>query len=126
MSTRDIPKKLWPKVLNWATHVLNRCPTHVVKDLTLEEAWSGVKHFVHHFRIFGCLAHVHVLDVYMKNLDGRSIKCVFLGVSEDSKAYKLYNPIKKKIIVSRNVVFEISKGWNWNKQGAVYNAPTYN
>jgi len=52
--------------------------------------------------------------VHRKKLDNRSIRCVSLGVSEESKAYKLYGPIAKKIIVSRDVVFEESKGWNWD------------
>ena len=41
--------------------------------------------------------------------------CIFLGLSEESKAYKLYDPIKRKIIVSRDVSFEESKQWNWEK-----------
>jgi hypothetical protein len=39
---------------------------------------------------------------------------VLLGVSDESKAYRLFDPISKKIIVSRDVVFEENKGWNWN------------
>ncbi|PNX66111.1 copia-type polyprotein, partial [Trifolium pratense] len=42
-------------------------------------------------------------------------KCVLLGLSEESKAYKLYDPENGKIIISRDVVFEENKGWNWNK-----------
>ncbi|MCI41411.1 copia-type polyprotein, partial [Trifolium medium] len=79
---------------------------------------SGVKPSVHHFRVFGCLAHVHVPNVHRKKLDGKSIKCVHLGVSEESKAYKLYDPIERKIIVSRDVIFEETKGWNWDKKNA--------
>jgi len=30
--------------------------------MLLEEAWSGVKPLVKQFRVFGCVAHVHVLD----------------------------------------------------------------
>ncbi|GAU45181.1 hypothetical protein TSUD_178740 [Trifolium subterraneum] len=52
----------------------------------------------------------------IKKLDGKSITCVLLGVSEESKAYKLYNPVEKRIIVSRDVVFEEKKGWNWDKK----------
>ena len=37
-----------------------------------------------------------------------------LGVSDESKAYRLFDPISKKIIVSRDVIFEENKGWNWN------------
>ena len=32
-------------------------------------------------------------------------KCIFLGVSDQSKAYKLYNLITKKIVINHNVVF---------------------
>ncbi|MCI04453.1 retrovirus-related pol polyprotein from transposon tnt 1-94, partial [Trifolium medium] len=49
----------------------------------------------------------------------KSIKCIHLGVSEESKAYKLYNLIEKKILVSRDVVFEENKSWNWNKNDGV-------
>ncbi|CAJ2648156.1 unnamed protein product [Trifolium pratense] len=119
ISARNVPKKFWPEAVNWATYVINRCPTHAIKDITPEEAWSGIKPYVHHFRVFGCIAHVHIPDVNRKKLDGRSIMCVLLGVSEESKAYKLFNPIDKKIIVSRDVVFEESKGWNWDKQTAI-------
>ncbi|MCH81846.1 copia-type polyprotein, partial [Trifolium medium] len=48
-------------------------------------------------------------------LDNKSIKCVHFGLSEEYKAYELYNLEKKKIIISRDVVFEENKCWNWNK-----------
>ncbi|MCI16981.1 retrovirus-related pol polyprotein from transposon tnt 1-94, partial [Trifolium medium] len=83
ISARSIPKKFWPEAVKWVTYVMNRCPTHAVKDLTPEEAWSGVKPFVHHFRVFGCLAHVHIPDVHRKKLDSKSIACVLLGESEE-------------------------------------------
>jgi hypothetical protein len=44
---------------------------------------------------------------------------VLLGVSEESKAYRLYNPIAKKIITSRDVVFEENKPWEWDKKQVV-------
>jgi hypothetical protein len=71
-----------------------------------------ITEFVHHFRVFGCLAYVHVPDVHRKKLDGKSIKWVNLGVSEESKAYKVYDIVGEKVIISRDVVFDESKGWN--------------
>jgi hypothetical protein len=47
-------------------------------------------------------------------LDAKSLKCVLLGVSEESKAYRLFNPISNKIIVSRDVVFEEDQQWCWD------------
>ncbi|KAK2451463.1 putative mitochondrial protein [Trifolium repens] len=116
IAARNVPKKFWPEPVKWAAYVMNRCPTLAVRDMTPEEAWSGRKPSVHHFRVFGCLAHVHVPDVHRKKLDGKSIKYVLLGVSEESKAYKLYEPVGKKIIVSRDVIFEESKSWDWCKK----------
>ncbi|CAJ2663992.1 unnamed protein product [Trifolium pratense] len=114
LAGRNVPKKFWPEAVKWATYVLNRSPTLSVKDSTPEEAWSGLKPSVHHFKIFGCLAYVHVPDAKRTKLNAKSLKCVHLGVSEESKAYKLYDPVNKKIIVSRDVVFEEGTEWNWN------------
>jgi hypothetical protein len=110
----NVPKRFWPEAVLWATHVLNRSPTMSVKDITPEEAWSNMKPSVHYFKVFGCLAYAHVTDLQRKKLDPKSIKCVHLGISEESKAYKLYDPVIKKIIVSRDVIFDETKGWEWN------------
>jgi len=77
--------------------------------------WSGVKLFVAHFRVFGCISHVHVPDSKRTKLDDKSVICVLLGVSEESKAYRLYDPNSQKIVVSIDVVFEEDKHWEWEK-----------
>ncbi|CAL5371264.1 unnamed protein product [Camellia sinensis] len=115
LSEKRIPKTLWPEVVNWTTYVLNQSPTLVVKNQTPEEAWSGSKPSVEHFRVFGCVAHVHIPDVRRTKLDAKSFTCVLLGVSEESKAYRLYDPIAKKVVISRDVVFEEDKSWNWDR-----------
>lgn len=50
--------------------MLNSFPTLAVKNVTPEDAWSSVKPTVSHFRVFGCLAHVHVPDA-RRNKDGK-------------------------------------------------------
>ena len=40
----------------------------------------------------------------------------FLGISEASKGYKLFNPLTKKIVTSRDVIFDEESTWNWNGQ----------
>ena len=66
-----------------------------MKDRVPQEAWSGMKHYVSHFRIFGCVAYALVLAELRRKLDDKSEKCIFIGYSEDSKAYTLYNLISK-------------------------------
>lgn len=101
--------------MNWEFYVLNRCPTSLVKEMTPEEAWCGVKPSVEPLRVFGCIAHAHVSDARRTKLEDKSHCCVLLGVSEESKAYRLYNPISKRIIISRDVIFEEEEQWNWER-----------
>ena len=106
ISRRKIPKTLWPEAINWIVYVLNRSPTLVVKDMTPEEACSGSKPSIDHFRVFVCISHVHIPYRKRTKLDDKSVRCVLLGVSGESKAYRLYDPISHKIIVSKDVKFE--------------------
>ena len=39
-------------------------------------------------------------------------------MSEESKAYRLYNPVSKKVIVSRDIVFVEDKKWEWGENSA--------
>ena len=54
-------------------------------------------------------------DSKRKKLDDKSFQCVLLGMSEESKAYRLYDPTSKKIVVSRDVVFEEDECWDWGR-----------
>jgi hypothetical protein len=112
---KGVPRSFWPEAVKWVIHILNRSPTLAVKNVTPEEAWSGIKPSVSYFRIFGCIGYVHVPDQKRSKLDDKSVKCVLLGVSEESKAYKLYDPIKKKIVISRDVKFQEDAAWDWGE-----------
>jgi transposase InsO family protein len=115
LSCREVPKEFWPEAVNRAIYILNRSLTNALNDITPEEAWSSIKPSVKHFRVFGCIAYTHVPDAQRKKLDDKSIKCIFLGVSEESKVYRLYNPVSKKIIISRDVIFAETEKWKWNE-----------
>ncbi|KAL6334805.1 hypothetical protein AAG906_021773 [Vitis piasezkii] len=69
--------------------------------------------------VFGCISHVHIPDSKRTKLDDKSVKCVLLGVSEESKAYRLYDPVSQKIIVSRDVKFEEENNWGESDKEAV-------
>ena len=112
---KNVPRKFWAEAVNWAFYVLNRCPTSSVKEMTPVEAWCGVKPAVGHLRVFGCIAYAHVPDAQRTKLEDKSRCCVLFGVSEESKAYRLYDPTTKRIIISRDVVFEEEGQWNWEK-----------
>jgi hypothetical protein len=71
-----------------------------------EEAFTGVKPEVSHFRIFGCPVYIHVPVEKRTKLEPSNRKGLFVGYSETSKAYKVYIPEQRKTVVSRDVKFE--------------------
>ncbi len=63
-----------------------------------------------HFRIFGCVVHVLVLDPNKKKFDWRTKLCWLVGYDLHIKAYRLFNPRTKKVIFSQDVRFGIGLG----------------
>lgn len=79
-----------------------------------------------HFRVWGSLGHVHISDEKRSKLDDKSMTCILLGFSEESKGYMLYNPETKKNVVSRDVVFEENKRWRWEEEEHTETMLTWN
>ena len=111
---KNLSNEYWVEVVACAVYILNRSPTKIVRNMVPQEAWSGKLHSVSHFRVFGYTAYVLVPKQTRNKLDDKSEKCIFIGYDEQSKAYKLFNPITKKVIVSRDVVFKEGEFWDGN------------
>lgn len=79
------------------------------------KAWYGHKPVLGHFIIFYCVAYAHVLDPKRKKVDDTKEKYVLLGVSEESKAFHIYNPLTNKVCISKSMVFDEIRSWNLGK-----------
>lgn len=112
MNGKNLPNKYWGEAVACSVHILNRAPTKSLKDQSPFEAWTGKKPDISYFRVFGCVAYAHVPDDLRKKLDNKSEKCIFIGYSEQSKAYRLFNPITEKFIISRDVKFQEDRAWD--------------
>eukprot|EP00253_Pinus_taeda_P006975 PITA_06975 len=112
LKAKHLPHEYWAEAVTCAVYILNRCPTKAVMNRIPEEAWSGQKQIVTHMRVFSCVAYAHVPDQLRRKLDSKGEKCVFVGYCDESKAYKLYNPSTKKLIVSRDVQFIEDEAWD--------------
>ena len=112
MREKNLSNKYWAEVVSCATYIMKRCPFKSIKNMIPKKAWSGRKHSVSHMKVFGCVAYAHVPDELRRKLDSKGEKCIFVGYSNESKAYKLYNPISKKVIISRDVKFVEDEAWD--------------
>jgi hypothetical protein len=103
LKEKGLPKQFWAEAIACSVYLLNWYQTKSVKNMTPQEAWSGYKPSVAHLQIFWCVAYAQVPEVKRRKLDDRGEKFIFVGYSEESKAYKLYNPLTNKVVVSRDV-----------------------
>jgi hypothetical protein len=98
---------LWPEAVRTAVYIRNRSPSRTLDAITPYQAWTGTKPSITELRVFGCTAHVHVpAERRSTKLSDRSVRCIHVGYSIQSKAYRLYNPVSGNITVSRDVSFE--------------------
>jgi len=51
---------------------------------------------VQHFKVFGCIGHVHLPNASRKKLDNKSIKCVFMGINE-ALTLEAYIKLRKRL-----------------------------
>jgi hypothetical protein len=89
-----------------AVYLQNRSPHKVVGSMTPEEAFSGKKPEVGHFRIFGCTTYSYVPYEKRKKLEPMAERGIFVGYSETSKAFRIYLPSLRKTVLRRDVRFE--------------------
>ncbi|GAA0142096.1 transmembrane signal receptor [Lithospermum erythrorhizon] len=85
--------------------IINLSPTTILEGEVPKEVWSGKKVSYKHLRVFGCRAFVHVPKDERSKLDNKSRQCVYLSYGDEKFGYKLYHPITKKVVRSRDVVF---------------------
>ncbi|UYV70127.1 hypothetical protein LAZ67_7001882 [Cordylochernes scorpioides] len=102
---RKMPLELWAEAVNTAVYLLNRCTTKVLGNSTPYEIWYKRKPSILHLKTFGCNAYVHIPKDNRKKLDKKSIHTFFVGYTETNKNYRMWDPIARKIIISRDVIF---------------------
>ncbi|MCO5589501.1 hypothetical protein L7F22_043468 [Adiantum nelumboides] len=110
LSTANLPHGFWGEALKTAVHVCNRSPNSTLKNDIPEEVWSGKLASYDHLRVFVCEAFVHVRNDLRTKLDVKSMQGLFLGYGEEGEmGYRIWLPQYKKVVRSRDVVFNEAK-----------------
>ena len=105
LADSGLSKRFWAEALSTAVFLRNRSPTKCLEGVTPAEAWTGEKPDVSTLRIFGCTAYSHMPKDERQKLDSTARKCVFLGYGSETKCYRLYDPDRDRVILSRDVRF---------------------
>lgn len=100
-----IPKSLWAEAVNAAAYIRNRCPTKILENQTPIEAWSNKKPCVGFMRIFSSKVIALEKRPSRGKFEPKGKEYILVGYSQESKAYRLWNPGTKTIIKSHDVRF---------------------
>ena len=104
LASTGLPAFLWGELLMTAAHVSNRVPHSALKMETPYKRLYGVEADLSYTRVIGTQAFVHI-DTYVPKLKLRAVPARLVGYAFDSKGYRLWDPVGKKVIESRNVAF---------------------
>lgn len=100
-----LQKSFWAEAVATAAYVINRSPSRVLAEVTPFEKWTGKKPNLSHLKIFGTKAMVHVPKQNRQKWDSKSRELIFVGYCDNTKGYRLYDQVSKKIVISRDVIF---------------------
>jgi Reverse transcriptase (RNA-dependent DNA polymerase) len=114
MKSMYVLLEFWGEAITTVVYILNRASTKSLTGRTPYEAWYERKPKVEHLRNFRCPVHVKVTNPHISKFDDMSSLMVFIGYEKGSKAYRVYNPITRKVHVIRDAIFEEDKAWSWD------------
>ncbi|KAJ3554241.1 hypothetical protein NP233_g12465 [Leucocoprinus birnbaumii] len=100
----NLPENRWDEFVKTASYLTARTYTRST-GCTPYELWFGHRPDLAHLREIGARAFTLILNKHNPKIRARSMECVMIGYSEDSKAYRLYHREMGKVIVSYHVDF---------------------
>ena len=106
---QGLPLHLWVEACNITIYFHNRIPHRILRMSTPEEAFSGKKTNVAHFKIFGSSVYCHVTKDTQKNLEPTIELCIFVGYTNTPHNYQVYLPTSQRAVVHRDLKFDEQK-----------------
>ncbi|KAK2396143.1 putative mitochondrial protein [Trifolium repens] len=106
MHETKLAKYFWAEAVNTACYIHNGIYIRPILNKTTYELFKGRKPNISYFHQFGCTCYILNNKVYLKKFDARACKGIFIGYSEHSKAYIVYNYETNTVEESIHVRFD--------------------
>ena len=104
MKDGNFPPSLWGELIFTAAYLSNRSPHSALGGATPYFRMQNKEADLSGLRTIEARAFVH-RQTYTRKLDDRAFEGKLWGFSQDSRAYRIYNPAKVTVVESRNVTF---------------------
>ncbi|GJT71678.1 retrovirus-related pol polyprotein from transposon TNT 1-94 [Tanacetum coccineum] len=106
LNEQSLPQKFWCNAVDTSTYILNRILIRAILGKTPYKLLRGRKPTLDYFRVFGSKCFILNTKDYLTKFDPKSYKGIFLGYSQNSKAYIILNKHTRKVKESLNVTFD--------------------
>ncbi|GKD81710.1 retrovirus-related pol polyprotein from transposon TNT 1-94 [Tanacetum coccineum] len=106
LNEQSLTQKFWCNAVDTSTYILNRILIRAILGKTPYELLRGRKPTLDYFRVFGSKCFILNTKYYLTKFDPKSYEGVFLGYSQNSKAYIILNKHTRKVEESLNVTFD--------------------
>ncbi|GJU95044.1 putative ribonuclease H-like domain-containing protein [Tanacetum coccineum] len=105
LADSHLPTTFWAEAVNTACYTFNRVRVTKPQNKTPYELLFGHKPILSYIRPFGC--HVTILNTLspLGKFDGKSDEGFLVGYSVNSKAFRVYNLVTKRVEVNLHVNF---------------------
>ena len=105
LSYSKLPNSVWGEAVRTSIDLINLSPSVPLKGDVPKRVWTGKDVSYDHLRVFGYKEFVHILKDERSKLDFKARPCIFLGYSHEEFGYMLWDPMSRKIVRSRDIVF---------------------
>jgi hypothetical protein len=102
-NSHKFPRHLWTECLKAVNFVLNCSGTRALNLMTPYEKLLGTPPDLSLLRVLGSTAYAHIPRTQHTKLQAKAFRCVFVGYNEALKAYRMWDPEKRKVFVSNDV-----------------------